>query len=250
MRHFLLYCLILVVTQKAYSQINIYTFNTQKFFTEAEIKSIYDKMSKGLPSGLDITPTIYHEITKKDTVINYLRFDAHKITDKSAFKFSFKQDSTFLLLGKKIPHFELKDLEGKAFSSNQFLGKPTLINFWATYCGPCIAEMPTLSKLKEKYGAEMNFISITENDALRDDLKQFVKDKGFNFLALENGESYKRSLKISSIPKNLFIDKDGILRYIEGNFPLESNGKEQSEESNSFLKIINQLINEARLDKK
>jgi len=242
----LLYCLLLVLTQKAYSQTNIYTFNTHKFFTEAEIRTTFNKISKGLPADLDITPTIYHKITKKDTVVNYLRLEVNKATEKSAFEFTYKQDSTFLLLGKKIPHFELKDLDGKIYTSSQFLGKPTFINFWATYCGPCIAEMPALSRLKDKYGTEMNFISITENDAARDDLKQFAKAKGFNFLVLANGESYKRILKISAIPRNLFIDKDGILRYIEGNFPLESNRKEQSEESNSFLKIISQLINEAK----
>ncbi|WP_175632208.1 TlpA disulfide reductase family protein [Pedobacter ghigonis] len=242
----LLYCLLLVLTQKAYSQTNIYTFNTHKFFTEAEIRSTFNKISKGLPADLDITPTVYHKITKKDTVINYLRFDAHKTTEKSAFALLYKQDSTFLLLDKKIPPFVLKDLDGKVFTSTQFLGKPTLINFWAIYCGPCIAEMPALSKLKEKYGSEMNFISITENDATRDALKQFVKNKEFNFLVLANGQEYQKNLKITALPRNLFIDKNGILRYIEGNFPLEGNEKEQSAESNSFIKIINSLINEAK----
>jgi hypothetical protein len=92
----------------------------------------------------------------------------------------------------------------------------------------------------------MNFISITENDATLDALKQFVKNKEFNFLVLANGQEYQKNLKITALPRNLFIDKNGILRYIEGNFPLEGNGKEQSAESNSFIKIINSLINEAK----
>ncbi|HJY11135.1 MAG TPA: TlpA disulfide reductase family protein, partial [Flavobacterium sp.] len=160
------------------------------------------------------------------------------------FKLVYKQDSTFLLLNKKLPDFKLKELAGNEISLTQLLGKPTLINFWSIWCGPCIAEMPQLSRLKEKYKDKVNFISITENNGVADNLKDFLKDKDFNFLVLESAEAYKRELKIKSIPKNLFLDKNGVLRYIEGNYPLDNNSAsvDIDDKDNSFTKIIEELI--------
>lgn len=240
--------LLLVLTQhKIFAQQNVYTFNNGVFLTEAEIKASFDTIKKTLPPSLSLTAIIYHKMIEKDTVINYITFAAEKKAagqPSPGFDMLYKQDSIFLLLNKKLPDFNLSELGGNKVTSAQLLGKPTLINFWAIYCGPCIAEMPQLSMLKEKYRDKMNFISITENSAAGDGLTDFLKDKKFNFRVLENGEMYKKEIKISALPTNLFLDRNGILRSIQGNYPL--NGKsaplDVDDNANYFTRIIEDLI--------
>lgn len=194
-------------------------------------------------------PTIYHRIVKKDSIINYYTFVAQNTENKdykSMFEFEFKQDSLYLFLNKKLPEFKLKDLNGKVFSSSQLLGKPTLLNYWAIYCVPCVAEFPQLNELKAKYGNKMNFIAIAENTCSGDTLKNFLKKHPFHFFMLENGAEYKKTLKIGAIPRNIFIDKDGYIRYIQGNFPYEAlnmeTGERKYSDNNYFVKIIKELI--------
>ena len=138
-------------------------------------------------------------------------------------------------------------MDGKEVSEQDLLGKPLVINFWATWCGPCVAEMPQLSRLKEHYKDKVNFISITENDATEDHLDEFLKDKDFNFQVLDRGEDYKHLLKIGAIPKNLFIDKNGMLRYIQRNYPLSTSTKSLTidDKDNYFTTIIEELIKES-----
>lgn len=243
----MLFVLLVLLSQKSFSQQNVYAFNNSKFLNETDIKKSFELVKKSLGPTYVLTTLIYHKVVKNDTIINYVNFDVKKkVSDQETtdFKLVYKQDSTFLLLNKKLPNFKLKELAGNEISLTQLLGKPTLINFWAIWCGPCIAEMPQLSRLKEKYKDKVNFISITENNGLADNLKDFLKDKDFNFEVLESAEAYKKELKIKAIPKNLFLDKNGVLRYIEGNYPLDNKSipVDIDDKDNSFTKIIEELI--------
>ena len=234
------------VLQKSFAQKTVYTFNSGTVLTETEAKTAFESVSQSLPSSLILTANIFHKAVKKDTIVNYIEFIVRKKVagEQPTFKFTHKQDSTFLLLNNKLPAFKLKEIGGKEVSLSQLLGKPTLINFWAIYCGPCIAEMPQLSQLKEKYKEKMNFISITENSANDDHLVDFLKDKNFNFAVLENGQLYKNELKLRALPRNLFLDKDGVLRYIQVNYPVNGNSTplDLNDKGNYFTKIIEELI--------
>jgi len=238
----------ILLAELSFGQKNYFSFNADSLYSEKQVRLIYETMAKGTPDNYIIEPTIYHKILKKDSIINYLAFVAQKSNpyiDKN-FKFVFKQDSLFLLLNKKLPAFKLMDLNGHAFSSTQLIGKPALINYWAIYCGPCIAEFPQLDELKAKYGHKMNFIAITENICAKDNLRKFLEKNPFNFYILENGEDYKKTLKISAIPRNIFIDKEGYVRYILANFPYEiinpKTGERKYSKNNFFVKIIEELI--------
>lgn len=243
--------ILVFATFKSYSQHNLYTFNNGAFVDEDKIKLHFDRSKKTLPVTYEMKTVIYHKMIKKDTVINFVSFFVSKktsVNESEEFKFEYKQDSTFLLLNQKLPAFKLKDLDGQEISLADLLGKPTVINLWATWCGPCIAEMPQLSRLKERYKDKVNFISITENDAVRDHLAEFLKDKDFNFQVLDGGQNYKNELKIAALPRNLFIDKTGVLRYIQGNYPININaaGTANDEKDNYFIKIIEELIKDSK----
>ena len=147
--------------------------------------------------------------------------------------------------------FHLKELNEKTqaqgnedTNTNQI---KTVINFWAINCAPCIEEMPQLSRLKERYKDKMNFISITHDSKTRNNLVKFLEDKDFNFQVLELGELYEKELKIGAIPKNLFLDRKGVLRYIQSNYPLQRKSEvieiiDIDDKDNYFTKIINELI--------
>jgi cytochrome c biogenesis protein CcmG/thiol:disulfide interchange protein DsbE len=247
----LIVALLLLIQQKSVAQQNMYTFNNGYFLTESELKTSFESVKKSIPPSMVLTPVIYHKSIKKDTIINYISFAMDKKVPGQAapeFKLLYKQDSIFLLLNKKLPGFDLDDLDGNKVSSTLLSGKPALINFWAIYCAPCIAEMPQLSMLKEKYKDQMNFLSITENTAADDSLTDFLKDKHFNFQVLENGKTYKNELKISALPRNLFIDKNGILRFIQGNYPVSANSTpvDVNDTNNYFTTIIEALIKEGQ----
>lgn len=243
-----LFPLLLLIAELSFGQ-TYYTFNSDSLFSELAVRAKFEEVLKTLPKKYFLTPTVYHRIIKHDSIINYISFIAKKsdsIKSNSKFELVFEQDSVFLLLNKKLPEFELKDLNGNKFSSFQLIGKPTLLNYWAIYCAPCVAEIPELNKLKEKYGDRMNFIALTENICKDDDLIEFTGKHPFNFILLENAEFYKKSLKIRAIPRNLFIDKEGYIRYIQGNFPYipfdPQKGTKEYNDNNYFVKIIEELI--------
>jgi len=230
----------------SFAQTNVYTFNNGVVYTEKEMRIFIDTIERTTPKNYQVTPVIYHKVSRKDTVLNYLVFSRENLNGhpRKAFPIKYQQDSLFLFLDKPLPAFELTDLNGKTISSASLKGKPTLINFWNTACGPCIAEMPQLSKLKDKYGHQMNFMSVTDDRSTEMDLTGFLENKGFNYPVLENGGDYKRLLKITSLPRNIFLDKNGVVRYIQGNYPIDLQRNEIPADSpdNYFTKIVNGLI--------
>jgi thiol-disulfide isomerase/thioredoxin len=229
-----------------FAQTNVYTFNDGVLYTEKEMRSLIDTVELTTPKSYQVSLVIYHKSIQKDSVLNYLVFSREHLNGhlRKPLQVKYQQDSLFLLLNKPLPEFELTDLNGKTMSSPSLQGKPTLINFWNTACGPCIAEMPQLSKLKDKYGNQMNFLSVTDDRSTEMDLAGFLKNKGFNYPVLENGGEYKHMLKITSLPRNIFVDKNGVVRYIQGNYPIDMQRNEIPADSpdNYFTKIVNELI--------
>ena len=237
--------LLLLFTQLCFSQ-EYYTFNSDTLYSLQQVQLRFIKVSMTIPKNFIVRPVIYHKIIKRDSIINFIEWRAQKNDsgiDKSKFELTYKQDSVFLLLNKKLPEFKLKDLNGKEFSSAQLKGKPALINYWAIYCSPCVAEIPQLNHLKDKYGGKMNFIALTENTCKDDTytLMIFLEKHPFNYLVLQDAEQYKRDLKIDAIPVNIFIDENGIVKSIQKNFPVQSASVE-NDANNYFVKIIEKLV--------
>ncbi len=118
-------------------------------------------------------------------------------------------------VGMKFPNFELLDNQDKLIKGNNVFGKYTLIDFWATWCGPCRQETPNLifanSKFKEK-GFRVITISIDENSAQKKWLEVIGSDKMSAFINLFNGNDKSglaKELKIVAIPANFLVDSTG-----------------------------------------
>jgi peroxiredoxin len=95
-------------------------------------------------------------------------------------------------------------------SLSSMKGKVLLLNFWATWCPPCVAEMPSLNRLYghlKSRGLEVIAISI---DRSADDVKEFLGKKGFNFtILMDQGSSVAKRYRVFSTPTTFLIDKNG-----------------------------------------
>lgn len=107
--------------------------------------------------------------------------------------------------------FTIKDLEGNRVSVEDFKGKVIFLNMWATWCGPCRAEMPSIQKLYEKVDKEkIVFIMLSiDKDSDLQKVTNYMTDKGFTFQAYLPSGSLPNQLRVPSIPTTFVISKDG-----------------------------------------
>ncbi|MFQ5996248.1 MAG: TlpA family protein disulfide reductase [Dehalococcoidales bacterium] len=116
-------------------------------------------------------------------------------------------------IGKPAPDFKLSNLEGQSVSLSDFRGRPVLLNFWASWCGPCRYEMPFIQEIHEKWSAK-GLVVLTVN--LQEDpslVKEFMEDLGLSFpVLLATNQEVSLAYNLRGIPTTFFIDKDGIIQ--------------------------------------
>jgi peroxiredoxin len=118
-----------------------------------------------------------------------------------------------LVVGATFPDFEEKDLAGKPLSIANYKGKVVLIDFWATWCGPCIGELPNVLKTYEKHhskGFEIIGISLDKDEAA---LTGFIKKRNMSWPQFFDGKGWQNKLAekygIVSIPATFLLDGEG-----------------------------------------
>lgn len=117
--------------------------------------------------------------------MNFVFYKIDKLADSTIYNFKLdlrvgteyvvnsSTSKIFEYINKKFPNKNLQTIKGESVQIGGIMNKPTLLNFWFTECAPCIAEMPVLNKLKEKYKNQVNFVSITWEN--RNDVVKFLK---------------------------------------------------------------------------
>ena len=111
------------------------------------------------------------------------------------------------------PDFTLESLDGKSMKLSDLRGHAVLLNFWATYCGPCKIEMPWFVELQKQYGAQgLQIVGVAMDDASKEDIAKFAKDMGVNYPILIGKESVGDEYGgIPALPETFFIGRDGKL---------------------------------------
>jgi thiol-disulfide isomerase/thioredoxin len=124
-----------------------------------------------------------------------------------------------LILGqgeKPAPKWELKDVEGRALRLSDYKGRVVLLNFWATWCAPCRAEMPDLVKWQREYkGKGLQVIGITYPPEELAEVREFIKSIKVNYPVALGEEQTKAMFDEGDIlPVTVVIDKKGMIREI------------------------------------
>ena len=124
-------------------------------------------------------------------------------------KFASAELATWDSKNTELPEFDLTDLEGRKWSVADLKGKVAFINFWATWCGPCRAELPYVQKLREQLKDRKDVVILTLNtDEEIGKVEPFMKENKFTFPVLL-GQAYADSQGINSIPRNWVVSLDG-----------------------------------------
>jgi thiol-disulfide isomerase/thioredoxin len=111
-----------------------------------------------------------------------------------------------------VPAFTLTALDGHPLSSSDWRGKVVLVNFWATWCPPCRAEIPDLIALQNKYRDKLVVLGISEDDGPVEDVKRFVAEQKMTYpVAMTSPELRKIFRGVVALPTTFIIDPDGKL---------------------------------------
>jgi thiol-disulfide isomerase/thioredoxin len=142
------------------------------------------------------------------------------------------------LMGNVAPDFELPALDGKNLKLSNLRGKAVLLNFWATWCGPCKVEMPWFVELQKEYGAQgFQIVGVAMDDASTEEIAKFVKEMGVNYPILIGKESVGESYGgVGVLPTTFFLNRDGKL--IAREFGLQSRSV--------FVDHIRQALNQGQ----
>ena len=112
--------------------------------------------------------------------------------------------------GQSMPNVQFEDPAGAAVRLGDFRGKPLLVNLWATWCGPCVAEMPTLDALAVREGARLQVLVVSQDNA-RDKVDAWWANQRFKRLApyLDPKSDLGFAFATGMVPTTVLYDKDG-----------------------------------------
>jgi len=122
--------------------------------------------------------------------------------------------------GEAAPTVTFKNPDGGDFSLASFKGRPVLVNLWASWCAPCIKELPTLGKLEEARAVDgqLGVIAVSQDMAPKASVDAFLADKGIGrFAAFHDPEmGLSSALKVQTMPTSMLYDKQGreVWRYV------------------------------------
>jgi thiol-disulfide isomerase/thioredoxin len=159
-----------------------------------------------------LSPNLYFN----EEIFNRKEFDL--IRNEPRFKKAIKDLKEKYGIDKPAKDFSLIALKGEKIKLKELKGKVVLLDFWATWCEPCIREMPFLKKLyKEFKGKDFAFIGLNL-DENKDDVEKFIKKEGIEWpqiwIRQEPTNNILKSYQVKALPSTFLIDKRGILRNI------------------------------------
>lgn len=112
------------------------------------------------------------------------------------------------------PDFTMTNASGEEIKLSDFFDKPVVLNFWASWCGPCKSEMPHFEDAYQKYGEDINFVIVNLTDGARETVENasdFIEEQGYTFpLYFDTNTEGAMTYGTYSIPVTYFIGADGV----------------------------------------
>jgi len=162
---------------------------------------------------------IFHDEVKADELMAQLKTDfkdtefVASLEKQETAEASANKIQDALAVGTKFPDFNEKDLDGKSLSVANYKGKVVLIDFWATWCGPCVGELPNVIATYQKHhaqGFEIIGVSLDEDQTK---LTNFIKSQDMTWQQFFDGQGWNNKLAlkygIESIPATYLLDGEG-----------------------------------------
>lgn len=144
---------------------------------------------------------------------------------------------TGMSISGKAPDFTLKSRDGKNLRLSDYRGQVVMINFWASWCGPCRQEMPLLEDMYKRYG-KLGFTILGVNvDTDSTKAINYLKDVQVTFpIVYDTGNTVSKSFNVNAMPTTVIVDRNGNMRFLHQGY---KPGYE-----NEYKKQVKQLIKE------
>ena len=121
--------------------------------------------------------------------------------------------------GQTAPDFQAATMTGKRIASDQFRGKPTMLVFWASWCGPCRKEAPDVVRVAKSYGDQINLIGINAGENLGT-ARRAAQQFGITWpVAMDSDGGIQSRYKVTGIPLVLILDENGVVRHRNNGVP-------------------------------
>ena len=141
------------------------------------------------------------------------------------------------LISQRAPDFVLRSIDGENVRLSEHLGEVVLVNFWASWCGPCRQEMPKLDELNAKYhraGLLLVGVNVDEEAPKALEMAQAMK-VGYPLL-MDPHKDIVRAYQVTSLPATIIIDREGVVRYVNEGYKPGTEKQYQNE--------LHKLLNE------
>lgn len=126
-------------------------------------------------------------------------------------------EATGLEVGDLAPDFELMTMDGQTVRLSDYRGQRVFVNFWATWCPPCRAEMPDMQQLYEEQdvAVEILAVNLTATEKSGENIENFVKDFGLSFpILMDTNSETANAYKVKAVPASYMIDTTGHISFV------------------------------------
>lgn len=122
---------------------------------------------------------------------------------------------TGVQVGNMAPNFELELLNGESVKLSDYQGKKVILNFWASWCGPCKVEMPEMEQFSKEHGKDVVILAVnmTVTEKNLETVEKYIEEGGFTFPVLIDADNnVSTTYEALSLPTSYYIDTEGIIQ--------------------------------------